>query len=60
VLDTVSGAVPGAVPGFGAGIDVATGCEVLRLLELQPPGKRRMSAADFLNARRLPLRLGAA
>jgi methionyl-tRNA formyltransferase len=56
---TVLGALEGAMPGTGPGIDVATGCEVLRLIELQPPGKRRMSAADFLNARRLPGRLGA-
>ena len=44
---------PGAVLASDGGIDVATGCEVLRLLELQPPGKRRMSAAEFLHARRL-------
>jgi methionyl-tRNA formyltransferase len=37
---------------------VATGSGVLRLLELQPPGKRRMSSADYLNARRLPDQLG--
>ena len=36
----------------------ATGSGVLRLLELQPPGKRRMSSADYLNARRLPDQLG--
>lgn len=37
-----------------SGIDVATGNQALRLLELQPPGKKRMSAADYLNARSLP------
>ncbi|MCC5858753.1 MAG: methionyl-tRNA formyltransferase [Ectothiorhodospiraceae bacterium] len=35
------------------GIDVATGHGVLRLLELQPPGKRPMGAAEFLRGRRL-------
>jgi methionyl-tRNA formyltransferase len=40
-----------------AGIDVATGSGALRLLELQPAGGRRMSAVDYLNARRLPARL---
>jgi len=40
------------------GIDVAAGRDALRLLELQPPGKRRMSAADYLNSRSLPASLG--
>ena len=32
-----------------AGIDVATGHGVLRILQLQPQGKRAMSVTDFLN-----------
>ncbi|SIQ95117.1 methionyl-tRNA formyltransferase [Aeromonas sp. RU39B] len=34
------------------GIDVATGNGVLRLLTLQPPGKKPMSVQDLLNSRR--------
>lgn len=49
---------PGTVLAAGKqGIDIATGKQVLRLLELQRPGKRRMSAADYLNAVSLPARL---
>jgi methionyl-tRNA formyltransferase len=40
-----------------AGIDIATGSQVLRLLELQRPGGRRVSAAEYLHARSLPQRL---
>lgn len=53
-------ALPGQVLAVGkGGIAVATGVGVLRLTRLQPPGKRPMSAAEFLNARRLDgVRLG--
>jgi len=45
------GEAPGTVLSSGKhGIDVATGDGVLRLLELQRPGKRRMAAHDYLNA----------
>jgi methionyl-tRNA formyltransferase len=48
-------AEPGTVLEAGKqGIDVATGDDVLRLLELQKPGRRRMSAAEYLNANTLP------
>lgn len=46
--------LPGRVLAESAsGIDVATGDGVLRVTELQPEGKRKMSASDFLNAHTL-------
>ncbi len=43
---------PGEIVRAGsAGIDIATGDGVLRLLSIQPPGRRAVSAAEFLNAR---------
>lgn len=45
------GGEPGRILSAGkAGIDVATGAGLLRIKTLQLPGKRAMSAADFLNA----------
>ena len=45
------GAAPGTVMTAGRdGIDVATGDGLLRIIELQMPGKRAMSAQDFINA----------
>jgi methionyl-tRNA formyltransferase len=58
VVQKTSDAEPGTVlAAEKSGIDVATGTHVLRLLELQRPGKRRMTAADYLNAANLPHRL---
>ncbi|WP_116475280.1 methionyl-tRNA formyltransferase [Zobellella maritima] len=53
VRDEPAGQPPGTVIAASrAGIDVATGDGILRLLSLQPPGKRAMSCQDLLNARR--------
>ena len=49
-----AGAAPGTVLATSRqGIRVATGEGTLTITRLQPPGKRPMEAADFLNARRL-------
>lgn len=49
-----AGAAPGEVVAADkTGIAVATGAGALLISRLQPPGKRPMDAADFLNARRL-------
>ena len=61
-LDYPPGPAPGTVVAAGPeGIDIATTRGLLRLKEVQRPGGRRVSAAEYLNARRLrPEDAGAA
>jgi methionyl-tRNA formyltransferase len=50
-LARASASAPGTVEAASAdGIDVATGDRLLRIIILQPPGKRAMASRDFLNA----------
>jgi methionyl-tRNA formyltransferase len=49
-LEGASNAEPGRVLNTHDHFDVVTGEGVLRILELQLPGGRRMAARDFLNA----------
>ena len=57
VLEEMHGAVPGAILAAGReGIDVACGGgTVLRILELQPAGGRKMTAADYLRGHPIPI-----
>lgn len=57
-LPEMSDAAPGSVIGGRKAWDVATGSGILRLLEVQLPGRRRILAQDYLNAHEAPLRLG--
>lgn len=50
LTEQATGAEPGAIAAAGkAGIDIACGDgRLLRILELQPPGKKKMTAAAYL------------
>lgn len=48
---SVAGLNPGQVISANATLDVATGDGVLRVLKLQPPGKKAMAVGDYLNSR---------
>ena len=51
---SAEGFAPGEVTTASVdGIDIATGKGVLRVTRLQPPGRRPMNAAEFLNGRPL-------
>ncbi len=50
ILDTES-FVPGTVVRTDSAVDVMTGDGVLRLLKVQPPGKKPMLISDYLNSR---------
>lgn len=51
VIDSASTASPGSICAISkAGIDVVTGAGVLRLMTIQLPGRKPVTAADFLNA----------
>ena len=52
VLDLPVHAAPGNVISYSAeGVDVATGAGILRLIKIQPAGKRMMTVREFLNGR---------
>ena len=48
VLDQVSSAPPGTIVDLKEGLIIATGKGLLKIEEVQPEGKRRMKAEDFI------------
>lgn len=50
VLAKVATAAPGTIDSSAQALDVATGEGMLRLLEVQLPGGKRINGKDFLNA----------
>ena len=53
VIDEKSDAAPGTVISACGGINVATGSGILKINELIPAGKARMSAEAFINGRQI-------
>jgi len=53
VVNEASGFDPGQIVSTDNALDVATTDGILRIHKLQPPGKKAMSAGDFLNSRQL-------
>ncbi len=58
VLDASPAEAPDGPPGAVSGGVVATGAGGLRLMTVQPEGKRAMPAADWLRGAAAPLQLG--
>jgi methionyl-tRNA formyltransferase len=51
----IEGGAPGTViSAESSGIDVLTGNGIVRILELQPEGKKRMETASFLRGHKMP------
>jgi len=51
-----AGPAPGEIVADGGELVLGCAHGALRLLEVQPPGKRAMSAADFLRGHEIPPR----
>ncbi len=59
IIDNKTEQTPGLILNANReGLDIATGKGILRITELQLPGKRRMSTADLLNAHHPQLQAG--